>query len=74
MRIKFVSIIRLTKNRRVLPKIIDIFKLCRTCNLALRDYDEKKGSLNKGVFLELADFVSPEPLLILDSYVGEHPS
>ncbi|CAH1114114.1 unnamed protein product [Psylliodes chrysocephalus] len=46
------------KNRQVLSKIIDILKLCGTCNLPLHGYNEKKGSLNKGVFLELIDFLA----------------
>ena len=45
-----------TKNRLVVSKIIDILKLCGTCNLPLRGHNEKSYSVNKGVFLEIVDY------------------
>lgn len=44
------------KNRLVLSKIIDILKLCGTCNLPLRGHNEKSDSVKKGVFLEIVDY------------------
>lgn len=44
------------KNRQILSKVIDILKFCGNCNLPLRGHNEKEGSSNKGVFLELVDY------------------
>ena len=47
-----------TKNRAVLSKIINCLKFCGNSELPLRGHDERKDSLNPGVFRELLGFTS----------------
>lgn len=58
------------KNRLVLSKIIDILKLCGTCNLPLRGHNEKIDSTNRGVFLEVVDY-SRKIDSILDNHLSD---
>lgn len=49
---------QVARNRKVLDKVIDCLKFCGTHELALRGHDESSVSYNKGVFLDLMDFIS----------------
>ncbi|RXN07835.1 zinc finger MYM-type 1-like protein [Labeo rohita] len=56
-----------TKNRRILSRIIDCVKFCGAFELALRGHDESEGSDNLGIFRGLVDFVAS-----LDGVLKEH--
>ncbi|KAI2646644.1 Zinc finger MYM-type protein 1 [Labeo rohita] len=56
-----------TKNRRILSRIIDCVKFCGAFELALRGHDESEGSDNPGIFRGLVDFVAS-----LDGVLKEH--
>jgi hypothetical protein len=47
---------KVTKNRDILAKLIDILRLCSKCNLSLRGHNEKEDSKNRGVFLEIVNY------------------
>ena len=46
------------RNREVLSRIIDCVKFCGTNELALRGHNEKTGSDNQGIFLNLVKYTS----------------
>ncbi|KAJ3620532.1 hypothetical protein MTP99_004473 [Tenebrio molitor] len=47
---------KVTKNRYILAKIIDILRLCGQCNLSLPGHSEKEDSKNSGLFLKIVDY------------------
>lgn len=55
------------KNRHVLSRVIDAIKFIGFHELSLRGHDEKEGSLNRGVFLDLIDYTAS-----MDSILREH--
>jgi hypothetical protein len=61
---------KVTKNRYLLGKIIDILRLCGKCNLSLRGHNEKEDSKNRGVFLEIAKYTRKFDLAF-DSHMQE---
>ncbi|GBN30192.1 Zinc finger MYM-type protein 1 [Araneus ventricosus] len=58
---------KVTKNRYVLTKIIDYILFCDAFELALRGHDERKDSVNTGVFRGLINFSAE-----LDTSLKDH--